>query len=173
MEPFIIEPDIAAANDALLGAVICEEIKLNGRRIFHKGHQVAESDLDSLAKVDQPVHAVRLGPRDVHEDEAGVRLAYAIAREGVAIGKPVQSRVNLRAERKGLLRVNPDALLALNRLPGIAVFSLPDRIPVLPGKIIAGAKITPVAIDEAILAEAERIAAAEPVVQVKPFKPMK
>jgi hypothetical protein len=173
MEPFVIDPASPVSKNQLLDAIICEEIKLNGRRLFHKGHRIGEGDLESLANLDRPIHAVRLGPYDVHEDIAGVRLANAIASNGVGRGKPVQSRVNLRSERKGLLRVNPGALLALNRLPGLAIFSLPDRLPVLPGKIVAGAKITPVAIDEAVLAEAEQIASVSPVIEVKAFKSMK
>ncbi|MFL5759779.1 MAG: molybdopterin-binding protein [Thermomicrobiales bacterium] len=173
MEAFVIDPAHLELKDQLLDAIICEEVKANGRRLFRKGHRVAAGDLDTLATLERPIHALRLGPRDVHEDDAGIRLGEAIAGEGVKRGKPVQSRVNLRAERKGLLRVDAEALLALNRQPGIAIFALPDRLPVLPGKILAGAKITPVAIDEAILAEAEQIAGTAPIVQVKPFQPMK
>lgn len=171
MEAFVIDPASPARSEQLLDAIICEEVKQNGRRLFHKGHRIGENDLENLANLDRPIHAVRLGPHDVHEDIAGVRLADAIAGDGVGRGKPVQSRVNLKSERKGLLRVNAGALLALNRLPGVAIFSLPDRLPVLPGKIVAGAKITPVAIDEAVLAEAEHIA--NEVVEVKAFKPLK
>ncbi len=173
MKPFVIDPANPIAKDQLLDAIICEEIKLNGRRLFHKGHRVGDGDLETLATLDRSIHAVRLGPRDVHENEAGIRLANAIASNGVARGKPIQSRVNLRSGRKGLLRVNAGALLSLNRLAGIAIFSLPDRLPVLPGKIVAGAKITPVAIDEAVLAEAEQIANVAPVIEVKAFKPLK
>jgi hypothetical protein len=173
MEAFVIDPARPQPPERLLDAIICEEVKLNGRRLFHKGHRVEPADLETIAQFDRPVHALRLDPRDVHEDEAGIRLAEAIAGEGVARRKPVQSRVNLTADRKGLYRVDNEALLALNRLPGITIFALPDRLPVLPGKILAGAKIAPVAIDASVLREAEAIAAAAPVVQVKPFKTLK
>ena len=53
----------------------------------------------------------------------------------------------------------PRALLRLNRLPGVAIFTLEDRIPVVPGKIVTGVKVTPVAVAEATLREAEAIAA--------------
>jgi hypothetical protein len=173
MEAFVIDPARPAPPERLLDAIICEEVKLNGRRLFHKGHRVEAADLEAIAQLDRPIHALRLGPRDIHEDEAGIRLAEAIAGEGVIHRKPVQSRVNLVADRKGLYRVNAEALLALNRLPGITIFALPDRLPVLPGKVLAGAKIAPVAIEESVLVEAEQIASAAPVVQVKPFKPLK
>jgi hypothetical protein len=114
---------------------------------------------------------VQLEPDEVHEDDAGVALAEAIAGPGVDRRKPVQSRVNLIAANKGLLRVDQDAMLALNRLHGISVFSLIDGIAVLPGKNIAGAKISPVAVQRSVLDEALAIAAHGPVVQVKSFQP--
>jgi hypothetical protein len=155
------------------GAIVCEEVKVGGKRRFRKGQRVTPEDLAVLAEVDRPLHLIRLDPDDVHEDEAGQRLARAMAGEGIATQPPVQSRVNLVATGKGLLRVDADALLALNRLPGIAIFTLLDRQPVLPGKIVAGAKITPVAVPRATIEDAERIAARSPVVAVMPFQSLK
>jgi hypothetical protein len=125
-----------------------------------------------LAALDRPVHAVVLESGDVHEDDAGARLASAVAGPGLAIRGPSFSRYNLVANTKGLLRVDAGALLRLNRLPGLAIFTLEDRIPVVPGKIVTGVKVTPVAVAEATLVEAEAIAAESAVVQVVPFQPL-
>ncbi|MEA2512266.1 MAG: hypothetical protein QOJ59_1753 [Thermomicrobiales bacterium] len=172
MNAVVLDPRQLAGFDDALGAIVTEEVKANGRRLFHKGHRLSAADLDAVASLPAPIHVVRLDPGEVHEDEAGRRLAAAVAGPGVVTRGPVQSRVNLVAGEKGLLRVDGPTVIALNRLPGIAVFTLPDRLPVLPGKILCGAKITPVAIDEEILAEAEAIAGRRPVVQVKPFLPL-
>ena len=103
--------------------------------------------------------------------DAAIALAEAIAGQGIERRNPVQSRVNLIADRKGLLRVDRDAVIALNRLTGISVFTLLDGLAVVPGKNIAGAKISPVAVQHAVLDEALAIAARAPVVEVKPFTP--
>jgi hypothetical protein len=126
-----------------------------------------------LADLDRPVHAVILESGDVHEDDAGARLASAVAGPGLAIRGPSFSRYNLVAKTKGLLRVDAEALLRLNRLSGVAIFTLEDRIPVVPGKIVTGVKVTPVAVAEATLREAEAIAAEDLVVQVAPFQPLR
>jgi hypothetical protein len=173
MIPFVLEPTDRDCLAAALGAVLTQEVRAQGRRLFPKGHRLTAADLEALASLAGPVHAVRLEPDEVHADDAGRRLAAAVAGAGVVARGPVQSRVNLVAAHKGLLRVDGVAVIALNRLPGIAVFTLPDRLPVLPGKVLTGAKITPVAIDRAILAEAEAIARRQPVVQVKGFLPLK
>lgn len=171
MEAFTLDPSHVARPEELVGVVICEEVKANGRRLFHKGHRLREADLAALPTIGRTLHAVRLGADDVHENEAGLRLAAAVAGDGVIARGPVQSRVNLVAETKGLLRVDGEAVIALNRMEGIAVFTLPDRLTVLPGKIVAGVKITPVAVPDAILREAEERGRRGPVVRVKPFRP--
>lgn len=171
MKTLTIDP-AAAQPDALLGAIVCEEVKGNGRRLFHKGQRLTLADLPKLQLVDHPVHAVRLDPGDIHEDEAGLRLARAIAGAGVTCEGPVQSRVNLLATRKGLLRVDAEAVTALNLLESVAIFTLVDRLAVVPGQLVAGAKIAPVAAAAAILDEAEAIASRAPVLQVKPFQPL-
>lgn len=173
MRAFVLDPAALTTSDDLLGTVVTEEVKTNGHRLFRKGHQLSAVDFDALVSLPAPIHTVRLDPGEIHEDDAGRRLAAAVAGPGVVAREPVLSRVNLVAAHKGLLRVDGSMVIELNRLPGIAVFTMPDRIPVLPGKIVCGAKITPVAIDERILTGAEAIARRQPVVQVKPFLPLK
>ena len=173
MQPFVIDPAQPNTFADPLGTIVTEEVRANGRRLFHKGHRLAEADLPRLPDLERPIHAVRLDPDDLHEDEAGARLARAVAGDGLEVRGPAQSRYNLVATVKGLLRVEPPAVLALNRLDGIAVFTLPDRLAVVPGRVVAGVKITPVALPEATVREAEALAAATPVVRVAPFRPLR
>jgi hypothetical protein len=158
----------------LLGAILTEEVSANGRRLFHKGHRLTAGDLPALAGIARPLHAVRLAADEVHEDEAGRRLAAAVAGGNLQIRGPAQSRYNLVAAAKGLLRVDAAAVTALNLLDGVAVFTLPDRLAVVPGKIAAGVKIAPVAVPEATLRAAEELTRALPAppVRVAAFRPL-
>ena len=176
MRPLAFDP-ATTPTAGLAGAVVAEEVRLDGKRRFHKGHRLTELDLADLPRLDRCVHLVRLDADEVHEDEAGLRLARAAAGQGIELRGPVQSRVNLVAAHRGLMRIDREAVIAINGLPGMAIFTLPDRMAVLPGTVLAGAKITPVAIDEATLAASEAIAGSaaatgRPVVQVKPFEPL-
>lgn len=173
MKPYVLDPTDAGKRVAAIGDVVVQPVRLDGKRVLSKGQRLTEADLPLLAQMTEPFHAVRLDADDLHEDEAAIRIATAIAGEGVIQRDPVQSRVNLIADRKGLLRVDPDRVRAMNSYFGIAIFTLIDRIPVLPGKIIAGAKITPVALPEATIAAVEAIAMHDPVVTVKPYRPRK
>ena len=170
MEAFVFDPATHDPTTAL-GTVLTSEFRLNGKRRFPTGHPLTPPDLPDFAGAETPLHLVRIQPDEVHEDDAGIALAEAIAGPGIERRKPVQSRVNLIAAHKGLLRVDQEAMLALNRLHGVSVFSLIDGIAVLPGKNVAGAKISPVAVPRSVLDEALAIAARTSVVQVKPFVP--
>ena len=172
MRAITLQPGNSIPDPETTSVVITEDVTLGGQRI-RKGHRVRTGDVSLLAELDRPVHAVILESGDVHEDDAGARLASAVAGPGLAIRGPSFSRFNLIANTKGLLRVDADALLRLNRLPGVAIFTLEDRIPVVPGKIVTGVKVTPVAVAEATLREAEAIGAESPVVQVAPFQPLR
>lgn len=170
MRPFVIEP--GHIIDAPGEVVLTEDVKVGDERL-RKGRRLHEDDLPLLARFEHPVHAVRLEADDVHEDEAGGRLARAVAGQGVKIEGPSFSRYNLVATHKGLLRVDAGALLSLNLLPGVAIFTLEDRVSVLPGKIVAGVKVSPVAVKDAAIQAAEEIAAASPVIEVVPFRAMR
>jgi hypothetical protein len=170
MNGFVFDPALSDPATAL-NTVMTSEGRVAGKRRFRKGHRIAEADLADLIRVEHRLHLVRLDDDDVHEDDAGIALAASIAGPGIEHKRPIQSRVNLMAASKGLLRIDHDAIVALNRLPGISVFSLLDRIAVVPGKNVAGAKIAPVAVPRSVLDAALEIAGPGPVVQIKPFAP--
>jgi molybdopterin biosynthesis enzyme len=120
------------------------------------------------------LHVGVLEPGDVHEDEAAVRLGRALAGAGVEARAPRQSQVRLLASRRGLFRTEPAVLEAINALGAISVFTLVDGQAVDAGEEVAGAKVTPVAVREEVLAEAEAIArAASPLVEVVGFRPLR
>ena len=172
MRAITLEPGTSLPDPSLNPVVITEDVRIGERRL-RKGHRLTGEDLPLLAGLDRPLHAVILDESDVHEDDAGARLAVAVAGPGLEIRGPSFSRYNLVATRKGLLRVDASALLRLNRLPGVAIFTLADRLPIVPGKIVTGVKVTPVAVAEETVRQAEAIAAEGPVIQVVPFQPLR
>lgn len=183
MQPVILRPGEIGDDPsaALAGLVLTHTVvdPATRRRLFRKGQILTEADRPALAAhlrtAIAPIHAVRLDPGEVLEDPAAQRLAAALIGQGdgVAPRKPVQSRVNIEATRKGLLRVDAESIFAINRRDGIGVFTAVDRLPVLPGKVVAGAKIAPVAIPGSVLDDVEALLAArpQPALMVKPFVP--
>ncbi len=172
MRAIAIEPGTVIPDSEFGRIALTEDIKIGETRL-RKGRLLSADDLALLRGFERPVHAVVLDAADVHEDEAGRRLAQAVAGPGLDMRGPAFSRYNLFATTKGILRVDEDALLRMNLLPGVAIFTLPNRLPVVPGKMVTGVKVTPVAVSEETVLEAETIAAESPVVQVKPFLPLR
>ncbi|MDQ6791525.1 MAG: hypothetical protein M3075_12885 [Candidatus Dormibacteraeota bacterium] len=153
---------------------------ISGRVLTHdlgpglrKGTVLSQEHLEPLRAVPE-IHVVELDEGDVHEDEAARRLGRAIAGPGTRLEGPVQSQVRLVAEGRGLVRVEREAVEALNQLPAVGVFTLVDGQAVNAGEEVAGAKVTPVAIAGSVLEEAERMAAqAAPVLRLDVFRPLR
>src|SRR5258708_39481982 len=107
------------------GAVQAADIE--GRVLTHdlgpdlrKGTVLGAEHL-ALLRGHPEVHAVELEPGDIHEDEAGRRLANAIAKLGpLKVEGPAQSQYRLVAPRRGLVHVNAEPLGQINALSGEA-----------------------------------------------------
>lgn len=162
-------------GEAQLGWILAHQVRdRDGKRLFRKGLTI---DAEALARWDEAermeLHLIEPDPGDLHEDEAGRRVSAAVSGDGIWAKGPFQSRYHLIAERKGLLRVDAELLRRINSVSGVTVFTLLDRQPVLPGKIVAGVKVTPITIPEASIAEVEATIedAGCPPLVVLPFAP--
>ncbi len=143
---------------------------------FRKGHRVAHEDV---------CHLMRLGKRHlfvaeevagkVHEDDAVMELAGALAGEGVICDEnPSEGKLQLYAAHDGLLKVNADALIAFNMMSDVMCASLHTCTPVKKGQKIAGTRAVPLTIDRDILDRAVALAEREaPVISVRPFLSMR
>ncbi len=157
------------------GWIVAQDVRsCQGKRIIKKGAILDRVAIEALSDADDgPIHVVEPGRHDIHEDDAGLRLSRAVAGQGVRVKGPVLSRYNLIASVKGVLRIDPQFIFAINQIPGLAVFTHLDRQPVLPGKIVAGVKITPLAVPDEDLARAECLAREhrDALIRVMPFEP--
>ena len=163
-----------ASADSLVDRVLCHDVRDGaGKVALPKGARLdAEAAAQLLALPWQEVHLVALDPGDVHEEEAGRRLAAAVAGEGVEVKGYTGGQWTLASTRRGLLRVDAAALASVNVHEGMSVFALFSGQPMEAGEIVARAKVTPLAIAEQTVADVERIAAAaRGVICVTAFRP--
>lgn len=94
----------------------------------------------------EAVTVARLSETDVGEDDAATLLAKALvpnaSDQGLRLTKAKAGRVNLFAHRAGLLMLDIDRIMALNRIdPMITVATLPDLKRVTAGVMIATIKV--------------------------------
>ena len=148
-------------------------MRVPGGGRLRKGQEVTAADVDLIARLDRRIHAVRIEPNEVHEDEAARRLAAMMMGPGPAVRNPVQSRVNIIATGKGLLRVDAEAVYEVNRHAPVGVFTVLDRLPVVPGKIVAGAKIATIAVNGQVLDDVQAYLERRPqrMLELKPYLP--
>lgn len=172
MRAFAIEPEEITLDNAA-GRVLCHDVVAvgaDGRSRLGKGRILAPADLPALQAFSGEIHLVEMEPGDVHEDEASMRLAHAVAGEGIDLKGPTESQTQLRAAYRGLLEVDTAALARINELPDMSVFTLYDSQPVTAGRSVGATKVTPLVVPGNVLGRAEAIAReAKPVVRVRPF----
>ena len=119
------------------------------------------------------LHVLWLEEGDVGEDAAAIRIATAVAGPGTSARPPVESQARLVAAWRGMVDVDVTALAAVNAVDGVTVFTVPDGLHVDSGRTLAGVKVTPLAIDERSLRQAEREARSARggagILSVRPF----
>lgn len=162
-------------TSAQLGWVLTHDVDArDGGQLLPKGTVLDAAALACLPEAEPgELHLLVLAPDDLHEDAAGGRIARAVAGSGVGVIGPMQSRYDLVAETKGVVRVDAGLLRSINRVDGITVYSMLDWQPVVPATVVASVKITPIAIPEAQVATGERLCrkAAQAALTVLPFQP--
>jgi hypothetical protein len=162
----------------LAGAVLTRDLEVAGER-WAKGRRLSPADLVALgwavAVVEgRPITVLIPEAGDVHEDDAGRRLAAAVAGPGLRATEPVQSRVDLRATAAGVARVRAALVERLNAIDPVEVFTILDGRVVEAGALVASVKIAPHLVPDAVLTAAEKVAGRagrRGVVSVAPFRP--
>jgi hypothetical protein len=172
MKAFAVDPASATPAD-VSGRILAHTVRRPSGKgvLLRKGQLLGPADLELVRQASGELHLLEPEPGDIHEDEAGERLARAAAGEGLRFTGPVESQYQLVAARRGLFRVDVDRLRQINSLDGLSVFTTFDYLPVDEGDNVGSVKVTPILLPEQRLAEAEAICRAGPPVAVKPFRP--
>ena len=141
-------------------------------RAFKKGHIIREQDVDHLRRLGKEhIYVLRLGPDEIHENEAALQLAEALAGSGVGYApEVVEGKVSLRATADGLLRVDREALFRFNLLGEVMCATLQDNTPVKQGEQVAASRLIPLVAPRRMVEEAVAIAGSgAPIVRVLPL----
>lgn len=162
----------------LVGAVLARDIVVGGSR-WSKGRRLSPADLEAfgagLAVGVGPVPVVVMEDDDLHEDDAAIRLADAVAGGGLTRRGPGQSRVDLLAAHDGVLHVRSAELERLNRVDPLEVFTRLDGSIVAAGDLVASVKVAPHVVPASVVTAGLRVTlhGRRPLVRVAPFRPMR
>ena len=154
------------------GAILAHSLRAGGR-LLKKGRVLTRADLDQLRAAGiSEVVAARLEAGDIAEDVAATRVAQALRGDGIRMGAAFTGRVNLYAEKAGIVTLAGKQVDALNLIDeSITVATLAPFAMVAPGEMIATVKVIPFAAPEAAVSRAEVTAAKAPI-GIVAFKPM-
>jgi molybdenum cofactor cytidylyltransferase len=154
------------------GCIVAHRTSLKDR-VLKKGHVLTDKDCAALSLEGvASIIVARLETGDIDEDAAAARLAEAAAGGGLATDTAFTGRMNLYAERNGVLVVDAGAVTAANRIdPAITFATLPNFEKVLAGRMVATAKIISFAVPGALVSAAE--AALKGAIRIAEFSPRK
>jgi hypothetical protein len=142
---------------------------------FKKGHIVTADDIPELLKLGKRhLFVLALAEDTLHEDEAALAIAESISGSSIRWTRPSEGKSSLIARRSGLLKINTEALLRINKLGNIIVSTRRTDFACRKDQIVAATRIIPLTIARKKIDRLIAIAAkAAPVVAVKPFRKMK
>lgn len=140
---------------------------------FSKGHVIRESDIPHLQRIGKN-HIYVLDPSrgELHEDEAALRMASAIAGPDIEHDKqPSEGKVGFRAVTDGLLRVDRQNLMAFNLLGEVMLATRHDNTVVSKGDFVAAGRAIPLMVPKQLVEDAVSVASAGGgLIRILPWK---
>lgn len=162
------------------GMALCHDIteivpgKVKGRA-FKKGHIVKREDISKLLRLGKEhLYVWEVNENALHENEAAIRIAKAVAGPGLVLTEAAEGKVELRAERAGLLKININALEDINDIHEIVLASIHSNQMVKAKQVVASCRVVPLVVNSDKIRAVEDIGqSAFPVIEVKPLKVLK
>ncbi|MBU1342359.1 MAG: molybdopterin-binding protein [Proteobacteria bacterium] len=142
---------------------------------FKKGHVVKKEDIPALLRIGkQYLYVLDLGDDQLHENDAARRISRAISDPDLEFSDPREGKINISTPHAGLLKINVDALLQVNKMESIIVATLKNNFPCKKGEIIAGTRIIPLTIPAKNIEALEALTKTTgTLLSVKPFQSLK
>jgi len=128
-------------------------------RAFKKGHKIRKADICHLRRLGkQHVFVLDIEPGYSHEDDAAMALANAFCGSGVVCNEtPREGKLTLFAATDGLLKVEVDALTAVNMLGEVMCACRHNNSVVKKGAAVAATRAIPLVIRSETVDEAVAI----------------
>lgn len=142
---------------------------------FKKGQIVREEDIQELKSMGKNhIFILELDENMIHEDEAASRIASAAAGEGFELKGPSEGKINFIAKKKGLLKINVEALEKVNEIEGVVLATLHTNTLVEEGKLVAAAKLIPLVTEKSKIELVEKVCSQyDSIVSIKEVKSYK
>lgn len=154
--------DITAMRDGFKGAA------------FKRGHVITEEDVPKLLDIGKrTVFIWEENAGELHEEDCALRMAAMAPVEGAHYEGPSEGKVLLKADVRGMFRVDTDLLREINSIGDITISTMPDHYPVEPGVRLASMRIVPLVTKEEQIIRAEELCRDRKLLDLLPYKDKK
>lgn len=142
---------------------------------FEKGQLIGVGDLCRLQQMGrQHIYVqedTQVGPEWVHEDEAALAFARAMAGAGVTFNEtPREGKINLLAARDGLLVVDEQRLEIFNLVPRVICACRQNFTVLLEGRMLGASRAIPLYLPRVDFDKAMAVLSDGPLFQVLPLR---
>lgn len=138
---------------------------------FKKGHIIEAGDIEELKSMGKNhIYIMELNDKMLHEDKAALKIGEVIKGKNTYFNPPAEGKVNIMAEKDGIVKINKELLYKLNAISNIGVSTIHNNSIVKKDTIIAASKVIPLVIEKKYIEEAEEILEeVKGIVEVMPF----
>ena len=139
--------------------------------VLKKGHIIQEEDIPVLLDTgNDEIYVLELHKGELHEDDAGTRLAKTVAGPGIAFEPPEEGKVPLQARWKGVLHIDVPLLTWINSQGEIIVSTLHNHTPCQEGQMVAATRVIPLTIAEEKIRAVEDRCTGQSMIDVLPYR---
>ena len=150
--------DITAMRDGFKGAA------------FRRGHVITEEDVPKLLDIGKrTVFIWEENAGELHEEDCALRMAAMAPVPGAHYEGPSEGKVLLKADARGMFRVDTELLREINSIGDITISTIPDHYPVEPGMRLASMRIVPLVTKEEQIIRAEKLCAERKRLDLRPY----
>jgi len=162
-----------------VGHVLCHDVTKIVRGVtkdiaFQKGHIITESDVPVLLYLGKEhVYVWKDDENMLHENEAAEILAGLCINKNMYATEPREGKIELIANRDGLLIVDTRRLRTVNSIGGFMIATRPSGIPVKKGEKLCGTRIIPLTIEKKKMEHVRILAGKPALLKLLPLKKKK
>ena len=154
--------DITAMYDGFKGAA------------FKRGHVICQEDIPKLLDIGKrTVFVWEENAGEIHEEDCALRMAAMAPVEGAHYDGPSEGKVLLKADTRGMFRVDTALLHEINAIGDITICTLPDHFPVEEGDRLASMRIVPLVTKKEQIEKAEAFCKGRKLLDLRPYQQKK
>lgn len=163
-----------AVEDAV-GMTLCHDITqmIDGFKgaAFKRGHVIEKEDIEKLLNLGKKnIYVWEENAGEIHEEDAAIRMSKMAPVNGTTYTEPSEGKVVLKADTRGLFRVDKELLKQINSIDDVTISTLPDHYPVEVGARLASMRIVPLVTKESNIIKAEELCAGKKLLDIRPYQ---